>query len=56
MTGALKAVKIKPNISEENLVELQEIADRMHAMGIIKNNSPDSCLSELISFWLRDDL
>ena len=43
-------------LSKENLVELQEIADKMHVMGVIKNNTLDAGLSELISFWLRDDL
>ena len=46
----------KPYISEENIIDLRDIAASMHMIGVIKNNTIDDCISELITYWMRDDV
>ena len=46
----------KPYISEENINDLRGIAASMHRIGVIKNNTIDDCISELITYWMRDDV
>jgi len=46
----------KPYISEENIIDLRGIAASMHRIGVIKNNTIDDCISELITYWMRDDV